>query len=109
VITEAELGLLGLGARRRALVIGTAGVRVALQRGELALVVVAADVSARTVEKVLRLARGRRVRTVAGPSAGELGRRLGRPGSVQAVGVRDPHLAAGIGGGFLRQEERLGE
>lgn len=95
---EAELGLLGLGARARALVVGTAGVRAALQRDEVALVVVADDAGARTAEKVVRLARARGVRVVTGPAATVLGRRVGR-GAVQTVGVRDVHLAAGIGGG----------
>lgn len=95
---EGDLGLLGLGARAGTLVVGTGGVRAALQRGELALVIVASDTSPRTEEKVLRLARARGVRTVTGPVATSLGARLGR-GAVQAVGVRDARLAAGISGG----------
>ncbi len=102
---EAQLGLLGLGVRARKVVIGTSGVRAALQRGELALVVVASDYGARTKEKVLRLARASGVRALVGPPAAELGRRLGR-GAVQAVGVRDQHLAAGIIGGAARKDAR---
>lgn len=97
MLTDGQLGLLGLGARAGAVVIGVGGVRAALQRDELALVIVALDASRRTEEKVVRLARARGVRTVAGPAAVALGRRLGRPG-VQAVGVRDVRLAAGLGG-----------
>ncbi len=101
-MTERELGLLGLGSRSGALVVGTAGVRAALKRDELALVVVASDHSARTGDKVLRLARAKGVGTVIGPAAAQLGRRLGRP-AVQTVGVRDEQLAAGFGG--VRQQK----
>jgi ribosomal protein L7Ae-like RNA K-turn-binding protein len=92
---EVALGMLGLGARAGSLVAGTSGVRAALQRGEVALVVVAEDHGPRTEEKVLRLARGKGVRTVTGPGSVELGRRIGR-GAIQCVGVRDERLAAGM-------------
>jgi ribosomal protein L7Ae-like RNA K-turn-binding protein len=95
MIAEEHLGLLGLGMRAGTVVVGTNGVRAGLQRGEVALVIVAADHSARTEEKVLVLARARHVRTLVGPDARELGSRLGRA-PVQAVGVRDAQLAAGI-------------
>lgn len=94
-MTGGPLGLLGLGMRAGSVVVGTGGVRAALQRDELALVMVANDRSSRTEEKVLRLARARGVPLVVGPSADDLGRSVGR-GSVQAVGVRDAKLAAGI-------------
>jgi len=87
--------LLGLGMRAGAIVVGTGGVRAALKRGQLALVVVAGDHSSRTNDKVLRLATARGVPLVVGPSAEDLGRCVGRA-SVQAVGVRDADLAAGI-------------
>jgi ribosomal protein L7Ae-like RNA K-turn-binding protein len=66
-----------------------------LQRGELALVVLAGDHGPRTADKVLRLARGCGVPVLVGPGANDLGRKLGR-GSVQAIGVKDPRLAAGM-------------
>jgi ribosomal protein L7Ae-like RNA K-turn-binding protein len=94
-MTQGQLRLLGLGARAGTVVVGTSGVRTALQRDELALVVLAEDFSPRTGEKVKRLAAAKDVRCLTGPAAVELGRRLGR-GNVQAVGVRDAHLAAGI-------------
>ena len=96
-MTAEQLGLLGLGARAGTVVVGTNGVRAALRRRELALVVVASDTSRRTVDKVARLAEALGTRTVIGPVAQELGRRVGRA-AVQAVGVRDVHLAAGIVG-----------
>lgn len=97
-MSQRELGLLGLARRGGAVVRGTGGVRAALQRGELVLVVVAQDCSSRTDEKVVRLARKKGVRMLTGPDAIELGRRLGAR-SLQAVGVRDPRLAAGLGAG----------
>jgi ribosomal protein L7Ae-like RNA K-turn-binding protein len=87
--------LLGLGARAGTIVVGTGGVRAALRRGELALVVVAADGSARTEDKVVRLAQAMGVPVVRGPDSADLGRLVGR-GVVQAVGVKDRWLAAGV-------------
>ena len=75
--------------------LGTAGVRAGLQRGEVALVVVAANRSARTGDKVERLARGRGVPVLTGPLDEALGKRLGRT-ALQAAGVTDGRLAAGI-------------
>jgi ribosomal protein L7Ae-like RNA K-turn-binding protein len=89
------LGLLGLGARARSLVVGVAGVRARLQRGSVRCVVLAADASARTREKVERLALARGVPVVRGPAAATLGAGLGRP-PVQAVGVEDGALARGV-------------
>lgn len=88
-------GLLGLGARAGNVVIGVSGVRVQLQRGKLAVVVLAADASQRTREKVERLARARGVAVLRGPVADRLGAQLGRP-PVQTVGTGDRALARGL-------------
>lgn len=95
MIGESQLGLLSLGMRAGKLVVGTSGVRAALQRGEIALVVVAEDRSRRTEEKVVRLARATKVPTMTGPVAKTLGHRLGRS-PVQVVGVCDAQLVAGL-------------
>ncbi|HKA58037.1 MAG TPA: ribosomal L7Ae/L30e/S12e/Gadd45 family protein [Gemmatimonadales bacterium] len=87
--------LLGLGLRAGNVVIGVAGVRAALQRGKVACVVLADDVSRRTIEKVERLAAARRIPVLRGPAAEDLGAGLGRP-PVQAVAVTDPALARGL-------------
>jgi ribosomal protein L7Ae-like RNA K-turn-binding protein len=87
--------LLGLGLRGGRVVIGVAGVRAQLQRDALRCVVLAADASPRTRDKVERLARARGVPIVQGPDALELGAGLGRP-PVQAVGVEDAGLARGL-------------
>ena len=87
--------LLGLGLRAGNVVVGVAGVRAGLQRGKIACVVLAADASSRTIEKVARLADAKQITVVRGPAAAELGAGLGKP-PVQAVGVADPALARGL-------------
>jgi ribosomal protein L7Ae-like RNA K-turn-binding protein len=89
------LGLLGLGFKGRLVIIGVDRVREALQAGKLACVVVAADASERAREKVVRLAAARQVPMLDGPTADEIGARLGRPG-VMVVGVLDRALALGL-------------
>ena len=98
-MNERVVRLLGLGLRGGGgrVVVGVGGVRKQLQRGGLRCVVLARDASARTLEKVERLARARGVPIVLGPGAFELGHGLGRP-PVQAVGVADAALARGLVG-----------
>ncbi len=76
-------------------VIGVAGVRAGLQRGQMMCVVLAADAGPRTMEKVGRLADAKKIPVLRGPTAVELGAGLGRP-PVQAVGVADRALAQGL-------------
>ena len=102
-MSERGLRLLGQGVRAGRVVFGTAGVRAGLQRGEVTLVVVAANRSARTGEKVERLARARGVPVLRGPPDEAMGRRLGRT-ALQAVGVTDGRLAAGIAAHAWQQE-----
>lgn len=87
--------LLGLGVRAGNVVIGVSGVRAGLQRGKLMCVVLAADAGPRTIDKVKRLADGKKIPVLLGPAAAELGTGLGRP-PVQAVGVTDAALARGL-------------
>ena len=51
-MSDRALGLLGLAARAGALTIGTGATRAGLQRGDVRLVVLAGNRSARTAEKV---------------------------------------------------------
>lgn len=88
-------GLLGLGVRAGNVVIGVSGVRMKLQQGRIAVVVLAADASPRTRDKVERLARARGVPVLAGPVAERLGAQLGRP-PVQTAGTGDRALARGL-------------
>ncbi len=101
----AALGLLGLGLKAGSVVVGTAGVRAGLQRGDIVMVVLASDASDRTADKVARLARGTGIPVLVGPTARELGERMGRD-QVQAVGVRDARLAAGLRAGWSAGDAR---
>jgi len=95
VSAPAWLGLVGLGRRAGTVVVGTAGVRAGLQRGDIALVVVAANCSPRTSEKVGRLAQAKAIPVLSGPDADTLGRAVGSS-AVQAIGLRDAQLAKGL-------------
>jgi ribosomal protein L7Ae-like RNA K-turn-binding protein len=94
-VTERLLRLLGLGVRARSVVVGVAGVQAQLARNKLVCVVLAADVTRRTLDKVDRPARARGIKVLKGPPAEQLGAALGRP-PVQAVGVSDRALARGL-------------
>ena len=87
--------LLGLGLRAGRVGVGVSGVRAGLQRGSVHCVVLAADASPRTRDKVERLARARGIPLLTGPVAEQLGAQLGRA-PVQAVGVEDGALARGL-------------
>lgn len=91
------LGLLGLGARGRLVVIGTEQVRLAAQKGKVVLAVVARDASRHSLDKVVPVLRARRVEMVEWPSAAELGGAVGRE-TTAAIGIVDQGLARGIRG-----------
>lgn len=88
-------GLLGLARRARGLLIGSRETRAGLRRGEVRLVLLAGDGSARDRERLVRLAReeGVPARTVA--DRRELGDWVGR-GPVSVVGLTEPNLASEI-------------
>lgn len=89
------LGLLGLGARGRLVVVGVDRVREAAHKGTLVLAVVAPDAAANSRDKLLPLLKARRVAVVEGPGAQALGEAMGKP-QTAAVGVTDRQLAKGI-------------
>jgi ribosomal protein L7Ae-like RNA K-turn-binding protein len=89
------LGLIGLGVRGRGAVVGVEQVRIAAQRGTLALAVVAPDASAHSRKKVLPLLKARGITVLEGPGAAALGRAVGRE-SAAAVGIVNRDLARGI-------------
>lgn len=93
--TEEIRGLLGLARRARNLAIGSRETRAGLQRGQVRLVLLAADGSPRDRERLQRLAgeTGTPVRVVG--SREELGRAVGRD-AVSVVGVTDRNVAAGL-------------
>ena len=89
------IGLLGFGVKAGTVIIGTAGVRGALQKGRVVLVIVPDNPSERTKDKVVRLAEAKGIPVVRAPSAAALGAAVGAD-EVQAVAVRDRDLANGI-------------
>ncbi len=89
------LGLVGIGARGRLVVIGVEQVRDAAMRNKLAYAIVAPDASENSRAKVIPLLNARRVRFIEGPNAADLGAAVGRP-STAAVGIVDRQLAKGI-------------
>lgn len=89
------LGLVGLGARGRLLVVGVEQVRIATQKGTVRLALVAQDVSRHSLEKVVPVLRARHVEVVEWPSAAELGGAVGRE-TTAAIGIVDQALAHGI-------------
>jgi ribosomal protein L7Ae-like RNA K-turn-binding protein len=93
--TEEIRGLLGLARRAGSLVVGSRETRAGLHRGQVRLMLLAADGSPRDRERLQRLAEeaGTPVR-VAGTRE-ELGRAIGRD-PVAVVGVTDRNLAAGM-------------
>ena len=94
-MSEKLVRLLGLGLRARSVVVGVAGTRAKLMAGKVVCVVLAADATRRTREKVDQPARARGVPVIRGPMADRLGAALGMP-PVQAVGVQDRALARGL-------------
>lgn len=89
---DAVLRVLGLAARAGAMVPGTERVREAVRAGKARFVVVAADVSANSEDKLVPLLRARRVPYVVEFDRSALGAAVGR-GPLAAVGVTDPSLA----------------
>ncbi|BAH38597.1 ribosomal protein L7Ae/L30e/S12e/Gadd45 family protein [Gemmatimonas aurantiaca T-27] len=91
------LGLVGLGARGRLVVIGVEQVRIAAQKGTVQMALVASDVSRHSLDKVVPVLKARRVEMVEWPSAAELGGAVGRE-TTAAIGIVDQALARGIRG-----------
>ncbi|HJU88425.1 MAG TPA: ribosomal L7Ae/L30e/S12e/Gadd45 family protein [Gemmatimonadaceae bacterium] len=89
------LGLLGLGARGRLVVIGVDQVREAVRRGKVVLALLAPDASEHGRKKVVPLLMAKRIPIVEGPSATALGAAVGRE-TTTVVGVVDRELAKGI-------------
>lgn len=89
------LGLVGLGARGRLVVVGVEQVRDAAKKGRLALAVVAPDASRNSLDKVVPLLNAKRVQIIEAPSAVDLGGAVGRV-STTVVGIVDKNLARGI-------------
>lgn len=99
------LGLVGLGIRARNAVVGVEQVRIAAQKGKLALALVAPDASPNSRKKLLPLLAATRIRVLEGPGAVALGSIAGRE-STAAIGIVDAALARGVRKAF---EEESGK
>ncbi len=94
-VADKVLRLLGLGVRSRGAVVGVERVREAASKGTVVLAVVATDVSAHSLEKVLPLLAAKRVPVLSGPGAEALGHAVGRERTA-VVGIVDRNLARGV-------------
>ena len=72
------LRLLGVGMNGRLVIVGVQQVRDAALRGKLELAVVAPDASRHSLDKVVPILRAKRIRSIEGPSAADLGAAVGR-------------------------------
>ena len=95
VVRQRMLRLLGLGMRSRGVIVGVRQVREAAKHNKVFMAVVAKDVSSNSLDKVVPLLNGRRVKFVEVPSAAELGAAVGRA-ETAVVGIVDRQLAAGV-------------
>lgn len=95
VVQERLLRLIGLGVRSRGAVVGVEQVRTAVKGGKVALVVVAADASRHSLDKLVPLLEARGINFLDFPSAVRLGVAVGRD-QTAAVGITDRPLAKGI-------------
>jgi ribosomal protein L7Ae-like RNA K-turn-binding protein len=95
VVRQRMLRLLGLGMRSRGVIVGVRQVREAAKHNKVFMAVVAKDISSNSLDKVVPLLNGRRVKFVEVPSAAELGAAVGRA-ETAVVGIVDRQLAAGV-------------
>jgi ribosomal protein L7Ae-like RNA K-turn-binding protein len=110
MINEKIRGLVGLGVRARNVIVGSRDTRAALRRGEIRLVLIAADGSARDRARLHRVGAEEDVPVVDLASREELGAWVGR-GPVAVLGIRDPNLAEAVRGelaGRMPREPRGG-
>ena len=81
--------------RARTVAVGVEGVRKAVQRGDVRLVVIASDVSDNSRDKIVPLLLARRVTLLVGPDTISLGAAVGKS-AVAAIGILDRNLAEGV-------------
>jgi ribosomal protein L7Ae-like RNA K-turn-binding protein len=101
VQSEGIRGLLGLARKGRGLSIGSRETRAALHRGDVRLVLLAADGSPRDRERLERISAEQSVPVRVTASRAELGEWIGR-GPVAVLGIRDPNLATAVSRRFDR-------
>jgi ribosomal protein L7Ae-like RNA K-turn-binding protein len=102
--------LVGFAARARSITVGSRETRSALHRGQVKLVLLAADGSERDRERLMRIAHAEGASTLLAGTREQLGAWIGR-GLVSVAGITDPALAASIEslGDPRREREGMGE
>ncbi|RPI49146.1 MAG: 50S ribosomal protein L7 [Chloroflexi bacterium] len=95
-MSEPWLSLLGMARRAGRLVSGTETVSAAVRRGQVTLIMAAADLSPKTKERLTRLAQAHQVRLLFGASRAELGAATGYAGR-GVYGLTQKDLANAIG------------
>ena len=88
-------GLVGLGHRARNVIVGSRDTRQGLRRGEVRLVLLAADGSARDRERLFRVSAEENVPAFDLATSAELGSWVGRE-TVAVLGIRDANLASAL-------------
>ena len=106
--TEKIRALLGLARRARSVSIGSRETRAAMRRGEVRLVLLAADGSERDGDRLRRLCEesGVPARTIS--TREELGAWIGQ-GPVAVLGIVDPNLATAVRTGVDGTSDNGGE
>jgi ribosomal protein L7Ae-like RNA K-turn-binding protein len=94
-VEQKVLGLVGLGARARNVVVGVDRVKDAVRKNKVVLAIVAPDASRHSREKILPILAARRVRVIEGSTAAALGGAVGKE-TTAVVGITDAALARGI-------------
>jgi ribosomal protein L7Ae-like RNA K-turn-binding protein len=89
------LGLVGLGARGRLVVVGVEQVRLKVRGNAVHYAIVSGDVSQHSKDKIVPLLRARGVEFVEGVAASELGAAVGKE-TTAVVGIVDRDLARGV-------------
>lgn len=95
LLARKVLGLVGLGARARNVIVGVDRVKEGARRGKVKMALVAHDASHNSRDKVLPLLLARRIGVWEGLTAAALGNAVGRD-TTAVVGITDAALAAGV-------------
>lgn len=88
-------GLLGLARRSRGLTVGSRETRTNARRGEVWLILLSSDGSARDRERLERVAEEEEIPARIVGTREEIGEAIGQ-GEVSVVGIKDRNLAGGV-------------
>lgn len=101
-------GLLGLARRSRGLTVGSRETRTNARRGEVWLILLSSDGSARDRERLERVAEEEEIPARIVGTREEIGEAIGQ-GEVSVVGIKDRNLAGGVWKRLEESEDRAGD